>query len=168
MKSFLQQQQVNLNIIDVVAANSDSQSNAMKELANLKSPIPTRCYIRDAFSVDKYTLQTVAANMCDAGCSQVILTDNESVLRGLDEYDLVEALEAVLWNDVVGEPMSMRLGLRLTSTGENWEMHIVAALKLNVKQFDVSLDGEGAPTLRSMLRILNDRSIVHNMDKHLE
>lgn len=167
MKTFLRQQHANLNIISVAAADKQSQQDGIQKVTEIGSCFDTRCYITDAFSVDLYTLQAVAANMCDGGCQRVILTDSADVMGALDEYDLVEAIEAVFWNDVVGEPMSMRVGLRATG-GDSWRQHVAAALELNMKHFDVSLNGDNAPKLDSMLPILGEFSLQHNIKGSLE
>jgi hypothetical protein len=150
--------------IGVSAADKGSQEAALAVLAGMQSVPNTCCYIIDAFSVDVHTLQTVTANMCDAGCSRVILTDTSAAMAAVDDYDLTETVEAVLWNDVVGEPMSMRVGLRATSS-DNWETLVEAALDLNVKHYDVSECGEGAPPLDSVRSMLKERSLDHVVSK---
>jgi hypothetical protein len=142
-----------------------------------------RCIIQDAFSSPSSVVQTVAAKLCDAGCTHLILGEEydiidkcakssakNSTMAGIDADDVREVVEAVLWNDVVGTPMSERVGIRAhgsSSAGarstDDWESQIMEALDLNLKNFDASFDGKDAPSWEELVKIIEKRGLKHNL-----
>ncbi len=204
----MSKQQKEVQIIDVIVSDKKSESEALKTLSKVSKAKTksTRCYINNAFSCDVYCLQSLAGALCDAGCDKLVLTDSAANMGQLGEYEIVEAIESVLYNDVVGEPMSMRLGLKLTTpplpintklssasssssgcgnnsvsgsnrenssvhssssssgdTDTHWTEHMATALQLNIKNFDVSFDGVGAPAHTEVQRIFLEAGLGHNL-----
>jgi hypothetical protein len=128
--------------------------------------------------------------MADEGCDVIMLMNSHSragrraeaemehspvvSMAGLggmeevDDDDVHAALEACLWNDVVGAPMSSRVGLSAAgsaTTGHSpWQAQVEAALELNVKHFDVCFEGASAPRLSDLAGLLSDHGAVHNVD----
>ena len=75
-------------------------------------------------------------------------------------------IENVLWNDVVGEPMAMRLGVKISSDDEEKTNELLRiALDLKVKNFDVTFSGRGAPVYSALQQVLEERGIQHDLSK---
>eukprot|EP01038_Epipyxis_sp_PR26KG_P008374 gene8374-11330_t len=140
----------------------------LKIKSSLNSNVKTRCYINNSFSKNIHRVQTTAALLADAGCESIVLTDDFEVLSKLDEFDLSEVLESVINNDVPGLPMTQRVGLHtigaIDDNDNHWKSHVQAALNLNIKQFDASLDNRDAPSIFNFIPLLNDQGLEHDLD----
>jgi hypothetical protein len=103
-----------------------------------------------------------------------------SPMAEMDDDDVREVVEAVLWNDVVGTPMSERLGLRAVGSANNdnkedtsdkedtvtppaWRKQVEEALELNVKHFDASIDGRQAPSWQSLVHLFDSHGLKCNL-----
>jgi hypothetical protein len=147
-----------------------------------KVPAPgaaSSVFIEDAFDVSTTRLQTVAGALADHGFERIILNASSSSSSSaavgadnLDRDDMQEALEAVVWNDVEGLPMSYRLGLRLGFAAQHdqdqeeartgtririarLEEHLEAALEMKVKIFEAApgCDQEAVESLLKRLGV---------------
>lgn len=171
----MEQQQKSVESFAVRCASPDLVDEALGQLHASKMPFK-RCTILDAFSSPSTLVQTVAAKLCDAGCTHLILAE-ESTSKNKDSMekrrtsspaqvdvdpdDVREAVEAVLWSDVVGTPMSERVGLRPGCT--DWRDQVAEALALNLKHFDASLDGVAAPLWEELVEEFDSRDLQHNL-----
>ena len=63
--------------------------------------------LHDALSADTWDLALAAANLCDAGADILMVEARGS---DVDQEELRERLDAMCENDVLGVPMTMRLG----------------------------------------------------------
>ena len=179
VEEVMEQQKLNVDSIAVRCGNPDDVSTALSQLQVSKFP-KKRCTIIDAFSSPSSLVQTVSAKLCDAGCTQLILAESnhrdcdnpsKATMADVDENDVREVVEAVLWNDVVGTPMSERVGLRASgastshsdSSCAEYQTQIEEALELNVKHFDASLDGVSAPSWNDLITIFDNLGLKHNL-----
>ena len=155
-----------VEIVGVRAADQKSLDAAVTQLKTSLKANTKRCYILDAFSISLGLVHSVAATLCDAGCSQVVLTDSSEVMSALDGYDVSDVLEEVLLIDVPGAPMSMRVGLRASSE-QRWREHVASSLDLSVKHLDASVATGGgyggAPDIASLQAMLSERSLEHSV-----
>lgn len=100
-------------------------------------------------------LQLIAAQLADEGCETIILDDRRGHLGTVADQAperLERALEAITWCDVVGLPMSDRVGLRLAGTPLGMEMTLHALSCLEMKHAECCPFGEAAPHLGSVVR----------------
>ena len=95
----------------------------------------TKLKISDAFSVDPAILQTITGIVADKGIERIILADDPKIIKSLDVFDVQQAIEEVIWNDVEGLPMVNRLGIHASPPIDD---HVDAALNSNVRYFESS------------------------------
>ena len=181
----LKLQKRNIESFDVTCKCPESVMDTLRQLQ--VSPFPNkRCTIQDTFSVSPHFVQTVSAKLCDAGCTHLILaeevssdsnsdqndniisTSSSDPMASIDPDEVREVVEAVLWNDVVGTPMSERVGLRALGSSDatldtEWRDQIEEALELNVKHFDASVDGMRAPSWESLVDLFNSKGLKCNL-----
>ena len=124
-----------------------------------------RASLLDAFGADadpdpdpEGDLQLIAAQLADEGCEAIILDDRRNHLGTVAEEAperLERALEAATWCDVVGVPMSERVGVRLAGTPAGLEMTL-HALSLGMKHAECCPFGEAAPHVGAVIRACKD------------
>ena len=119
--------------------------------------------------IDPSDVQLASARLADAGCDILMLMDTWSTNHStytVDEDDVREALEACLYNDIVGMPMSARLGIRAqpsASDTDAWLDQVDEALHLNVRHYDVYLDGDRGPLYSAMSALLKKRGCDYEL-----
>lgn len=190
-------QETNTEIYNVRSNCPDSVAATLSRLQVSQFP-NKRCIIQDAFSSSSSLVQTISAKLCDAGCTHLILAeetrssdpststsssdsitctgtnsdddDSPTPMASIDADDVREVVEAVLWNDVVGSPMSERVGLRalgssvgVTTCSTEWRDQVEEALELNVKHFDASFDGVRAPSWKSLVSLFDSQGLNCNL-----
>jgi hypothetical protein len=131
-----------------------------------------RCNLMDSFShaehgqTDVNVLQLASAYFADEGCDLIVLVNDPAKMLEVDDYDLQEAVEACLWNDIAGMPMSVRLGVRTAGSAAGagagvWEMQVRAALEMKVINFDACLGGVQAPAVGALAQLLEAEGQQH-------
>lgn len=168
-----------MRILKVIMGDKSSELETLGALQSRAKNTFTRCYIMNSFeSLDNlYCLQSLAGSLCDAGCDRLILTDSTENMNILDGYDMMETIENVLWNDVVGEPMAMRLGVKVSSDDKEKINELLGiALDLKVKNFDVAFNSDSrndgginncgrAPVYTTLQKLLEERGIEHDLNR---
>ena len=81
-------------------------------------------------------------------------------MKDVDEDDTRDAIEACLYADIIGLPMSQRLALRCapsrdTSTS-SWKEQVKCALSLNVKNFDICEQGLEGVSVECISKLLDE------------
>ena len=135
-----------------------------KSISTTNEQLLTRCYIKDAFSCSHSKLQTASASLCDLGCDHILLTDTQEKLSQLDTDDITETIETVLYNDIVGIPMSHRVGLVLPGDMRIFVPLLSTSIQLGVKHYDVSWDGKTAPKYTDFLKICGTHGLKYPED----
>ena len=112
-------------------------------------------------------MQLASAYIADSGCDIIMLRNNPQVAAtsGMDDVDddsVYSTLEACLWNDVVGLPMSSRVGLGAAGSQREesvWQEQIEVALELNIKHFDACLRGTSGPEFSDLRKLLDEQGV---------
>ena len=106
-----------------------------------------------AFNADLYDVQHVAAKVCDAGAAHIVLVDDGEA-GPLNEFDVESLIEALIWVDLVGTPMKLRIGVRGVAGGEGVELAKLA-VQLGVTRIDVCAAGNAAPKTADVVAALD-------------
>ena len=138
-----------------------------------------RVDLTNAFGDAAEDIQLSSGRLADLECTVIMLmgggvptegSDGESGGGGgttdFDDDDVREAVENALYNDVVGLPMSARVGVRAApscSPSSSWREQVEEALDLNVRHYDFCPDGRLAPRLEDLVGLLEERGVEHRV-----
>ena len=112
-----------------------------------------RVNLMGAFNADPYDVQHVAAKVCDAGAAEIVLVDDGEA-GPLNKFDVESLIEALIWVDVVGTPMKLRIGVRGVAGDEGVKLAELAVL-LGVTRIDVCAAGNAAPKTADVIAALD-------------
>lgn len=140
-----------------------------------------RVDLTNAFGDAAEDVQLSSGRLADLECTVIMLmgggvptegSDGESSGGGgggttdFDDDDVREAVENALYNDVVGLPMSARVGVRAApscSPSSSWREQVEEALDLNVRHYDFCPAGRLAPRLEDLVGLLEERGVEHRV-----
>ena len=116
------------------------------------------------FATDATDVQLGTARLADAGADVIMLMDTTD-----DEDQTREVLEACLWNDVVGLPMSARLGVRVRAAGSEGDVmpmsaSLRVAMEMGIRHYDCDLCNIAAPALGPLTELLEEHGASHGLD----
>eukprot|EP00947_MAST-08B_sp_MAST-8B-sp1_P004674 g4674.t1 len=117
------------------------------------------------FATDATDVQLGTARLADAGADVIMLMDTTD-----DEDQTREVLEACLWNDVVGLPMSARLGVRARAAGSKkgdvmpMSASLRVAMEMGIRHYDCDLCNIAAPALGPLTELLEEHGASHGLD----